>query len=306
MEALRRQTVKPEFWELILVDNASEEPLQLERDLAWHPNGRIVREKELGVTPARLRGIEESRADLLIFVDDDNVVAEDYIAVAGEIAAGRSYIGAFSGSMVAEFEIPPAPSVFPYTSVLAINETDRDYWSNLIGWNKAMPFGAGLCVRRSVATYYSARVNADPRRKALGRSGSGLAACEDIDLAWCSMDLGMGTGRFCRLKLTHLITKSRLSPEYLIKLHAGIAGSQVILASFWGCSILGQDPQSPTEPAWLEFGRFLLRLARLSGIEKDIFLAERKARREAALLVKRLIHESKSLVENSVDDRILP
>jgi hypothetical protein len=31
------------------------------------------------LTPARLRGIRESRADILVFGDDDNVLATDYL-----------------------------------------------------------------------------------------------------------------------------------------------------------------------------------------------------------------------------------
>jgi glycosyltransferase involved in cell wall biosynthesis len=55
--ALRDQTLSPERWELLLIDNASREPLSNGFDLAWHVRGRHVREEELGLTRARLRGI---------------------------------------------------------------------------------------------------------------------------------------------------------------------------------------------------------------------------------------------------------
>ena len=63
---LRRQTLSFQHWELLLIDNASNESLADRFDIGWHPNGRHVREDELGLTPARLRGISEAVAELLI------------------------------------------------------------------------------------------------------------------------------------------------------------------------------------------------------------------------------------------------
>ena len=60
---LRRQTLSFQRWALLLIDNASNEPLANRFDIGWHPNGRHVREDELGLTPARLRGIAESVAE---------------------------------------------------------------------------------------------------------------------------------------------------------------------------------------------------------------------------------------------------
>ena len=81
LDGLRTQTLDRSAWELVLIDNASKEPLAGWVDLSWHPNARIVEESVLGVTPARMRGIAESVGNLLIFVDDDNVLAADYLDV---------------------------------------------------------------------------------------------------------------------------------------------------------------------------------------------------------------------------------
>src|SRR6478609_179898 len=79
VEGLRRQTLPVSRWEFVLIDNASAKPVAEYLDLTWHAAGRIVREDELGLTPARLRGIAETRGDLVIFVDDDNVLDPDYL-----------------------------------------------------------------------------------------------------------------------------------------------------------------------------------------------------------------------------------
>src|ERR1039457_2192213 len=75
LEGLKAQTLPKDQWELLLIDNASEVLLANVLDISWHPLARHVREDELGSTPARLRGIRESKGELLAFADDDNVLA---------------------------------------------------------------------------------------------------------------------------------------------------------------------------------------------------------------------------------------
>src|SRR4051794_23863795 len=74
LEGLRNQTLPLQRWELLIVDNASPVPLASTWDISWHPTGRHIQESELGLAPARRRGIQETSADLIIFVDDDNVL----------------------------------------------------------------------------------------------------------------------------------------------------------------------------------------------------------------------------------------
>ena len=79
LTGLRRQTASKKTWELLLIDNASDEALTKKWDVSWHPNGRIIREKKLGLTYARLRGIREAKGAIFIFVDDDNLLDKEYL-----------------------------------------------------------------------------------------------------------------------------------------------------------------------------------------------------------------------------------
>ena len=87
LAALRGQTLPAEQWEFLLVDNASEHPRPEIWDNSWHSSVRHIRENELGLTAARLRGIRESRGELLVFADDDNVLAPDFLVQATAISA---------------------------------------------------------------------------------------------------------------------------------------------------------------------------------------------------------------------------
>jgi glycosyltransferase involved in cell wall biosynthesis len=219
LAGLRGQTLPHERWELLLIDNASESSVGGRFDIEWHPGGRHIREDELGLTPARLRGIADASAELLIFVDDDNVLSPDYLELALQVGTACSFLGTWGGQCVPEFEIEPAPELRQYLPRLALRTTDRDSWTNVAGdWSEAYPYGAGFCVRRKVAGEF-----------ALGRRGTLLFSGDDYDVNLTACDMGLGCGVFQFLKLTHLISSRRLTVEYMLKLSYGHSYSSALL-----------------------------------------------------------------------------
>ena len=229
VEALRAQTLPRDQWELLIVDNASNPAIETLIDIMWHQNARILVEPELGKNIALLRGVTHSSGKLIILVDDDNLLDPDYLTNALEIYEDYPFLGAFGGSTEAEFEVDPPLSIRPYLAALAIRRIVGDHWSNARQWSEATPFGAGMCVRREVAELYVKRVQNDRIRFALGRKGTSLSAGEDTDMAWTSFSLNKGTGCFERLRLTHLISKDRLTESYMERLYTGLAYANEIL-----------------------------------------------------------------------------
>ncbi|HEY9610794.1 glycosyltransferase [Allocoleopsis sp.] len=234
LHALKSQTLPIEQWELCLIDNASDEVLASEIDLSWHPQARHIREEQLGLTPARLRGIKEAAAETLVFVDDDNVLDSDYLEVALQISKDWPKIGAWGGQIRPDFEETPPDWTKPYWSMLAIREFDQDKWSNLLNHSSTAPCGAGICVRKVVARKYADLFHKHPKRAGMGRKGKLLLSCEDSDLALTACDIGLGTGQFTSLKLTHLIPAYRLQEDYLLRLVEGMTYSLTMLDSFRG------------------------------------------------------------------------
>jgi glycosyltransferase involved in cell wall biosynthesis len=154
LEGLRAQTLALDRWELLLVDNLSDRPVETTVDISWHPNARVIGESTLGLTPARLRGIRESHGDLLVFVDDDNVLTQDYLDQTERIANEHPFIGSWSGQCLPEFDVPPPEWTRRYWGALCIREFEKNVWSSLPLLGDTMPCGAGLCVRRRVALHY--------------------------------------------------------------------------------------------------------------------------------------------------------
>jgi len=237
LEALRSQTLALSSWELVIVDNRSDTPLEDCMDLAWHPGGRMVREETLGLTPARLRGIRESKADLLVFVDDDNVLDADFLETAQRIMEERPFLGSWSGQCRPAFEKAPPEWTRRYWGNLVIREFDKDVWSNLPRLSESMPCGAGLCVRREVAGHYLNLHESGRRSFQFDRNGKSLLSGGDNDLAACACDIGLGVALIASLKLTHLISPERLTEDYLARLSEGIHFSSVMLDAEYGIRV---------------------------------------------------------------------
>ena len=234
LESLDMQTLPKSRWELLLVDNASAEPLDGQWDLSWHPHARHVREDELGLTPARLRGISEAGGELFVFVDDDNVLKNDYLAVATAVADAHPHLGCFGAGVInPEFEEPSAPELLPYTKMLALRNAGSPHWSNIPD-DPWFPWGAGLVVLRSVAHEHAKRRGSSALSKILGRKGESLTSCEDDEISWTACSLGLGRGIFPELTIIHLIDKRRVGKNYLIRLAEGISYSKVILNDIHG------------------------------------------------------------------------
>ena len=269
LDALKAQTLPVEQWELLLIDNASKEKLSDAWDLSWHPCARHIREDELGLTPARLRGIRESNGQLLVFIDDDNVLCPDYLAVALQAMRKNALLGVLgAGRILPEFEAPPTAEVIPFLNSLALRDEPRAHYSNeTTHHTPALPYGGGLCVLRKFAQSYLDSCRIRTVATSLDRSGEDLLSGGDIDLALHACREGYLAGVIPELQLTHLIPSSRLDPNYLVRLAAGHAVANYHLARLWGWN--SGDMQNPI----LKRLRYWKTKAKLKGLARRIFTA---------------------------------
>jgi glycosyltransferase involved in cell wall biosynthesis len=240
LSALRSQELPCNQWELLLVDNASQPPLASHWDLSWHPNARHIRENELGLAAARRRAMEEATAELLVFIDDDNVLANNYVSQALRIKQDWPSLGTWgSGKIIPEFELQPAAHLKPYLPRLALRDYKQAAWSNVLTCNTATPAGAGMCVRANVAKEYR-RLYDSETIHLTDRKGNTLLGHGDFEIAFAGCSLGYGMGVFPELRMTHLIPKERVSDEHFLRQAEGNEISGGILAYKW----MGKSPPS--------------------------------------------------------------
>lgn len=282
LAALQTQTLPFEKWELLLIDNASNSILSAEWDLSWHPQARHIREEELGLTPARLRAITEAKSELLIFVDDDNVLERDYLETAVELSSIWPMLGAWGANIKGEFEREPELWVKPFLRYLAINELESDSWSNDPEHRQAYPCGAGLCVRREVASAYAAECELNPIKRLLDRRGASLSSGGDNDLVWTTTSLQLGFGKFRDLRLTHLIPAVRVEEAYLLNLIKSMATSGQLF------NFIHQGEVVPPGGIVRTILRHWFSLLTLRGRNRRFYLAAVAGDQEATELIKTL------------------
>ncbi len=242
LAGLRAQTLPADEWEVILVDNAST-PSLATQELNSLPLGnlRIVAEPRLGLSHARRRGFLEARGEIFILVDDDNVLAPDYLAHVQTLFAAQPRVGALGGRSLPEFESPPAPWQKEFFSLLALRdpgsssviENLRSQNSNRDEYPLHAPIGAGMALRRSAAQAWLD--HADPAAFT-DRLGNDLSSSGDNDIVIHSLRSDWDVAYFPELVLTHLIPATRLDPAYLARLNRGIQKSWLQLLLRHGLS----------------------------------------------------------------------
>jgi GT2 family glycosyltransferase len=233
LKSLEAQNFAKERWELLLIDNASDVPLSSSFDLSWQPQGRHIVERDLGIAEARRRGIFEAASDILVFVDDDNVLDENYLSIVNTIKQEWPVLGTWgSGSVTLEFEEAPSRHLEIFLPYLAFRDTKMPRWTNVAPCVDATPVGAGICVRKNVAMAYCEMYEQSAVR-VTGREGGILQGHDDFEMSYVACRMGLGMGLFPALKIFHLIPKRRVTQDYLIRLYEGSRTSNMMMAYKW-------------------------------------------------------------------------
>jgi GT2 family glycosyltransferase len=229
---LANQIVSPELlWEVVVVDNAStDETAELAR--SWPGTAkaplRVVGEPRLGLAYARARGIEESRGEIISFVDDDNWLCRTWVQTVAEVMQTHPEVGALGGIVAPVFETEilggadqearAKPAWFDPVAYLYATGPEGEPSGDVTGVH--MLCGAGLSVRRSALT--------DIKKKgftsiAVGRQGSGVGAGEDSEMTYCLRLSGWRLWIDPRLRIQHFLPVRRLTWSYARRLAYGSA-----------------------------------------------------------------------------------
>jgi glycosyltransferase involved in cell wall biosynthesis len=125
LAALASQTLPAVDWQIVVIDNGSTPPVSVTPP-PGSPSMRVVVEPQPGLTLARIRGIRESRGDLIVFVDDDNLLDPNFLKTALRVAASFPQIGVFGGRISGEFEVAPPGWLAPFLPHMALADFPRD------------------------------------------------------------------------------------------------------------------------------------------------------------------------------------
>lgn len=212
-------------WELVIVDNLSTDdtPEVAAGVAAEHPGRvRVVEERQVGLSAARNRGIREARGDVVAFLDDDAFPEPGWLAalvaaLGGEVlAAGGPVEPLFSG------ELPPwfGERYLPYVTVWDLGDEPCDLHYN------EYPRGANIAFHRQAFERFG-EFSTD-----LGRKGSSLLSCEELELC-LRIERGGARVRYVpAARVRHRVATERLSRRWLEDRFAAQGRSEAIID--WG------------------------------------------------------------------------
>lgn len=242
--------------ELLIVDNASSDPVAM-LPVAGQPRVRVVVEPRLGLTAARECAAREARGDIVVFVDDDNVLNDDYVQTAIELLSEQT-IAVLSGCVEPEYLAPPPTWLRAHEAALAIRRIPDDTLrlARSFRYSSRFPIGAGMVIRRDVLRAYFAGSLETGRIE--GRRGNELLAGEDTDIALFAISRSLCVGSCGRLKLTHVIPPGRMTSDYIIRLNRGALRSAVLVNAKWRGHFGANVFEFFDQPAWRILARLVV------------------------------------------------
>jgi glycosyltransferase involved in cell wall biosynthesis len=217
LEALRTQTAPTELWDLLIVDNNSSPPLTGLLDVSWHPRGRVLSVPTPGKMHALAAAFRATTTPLLLILDDDTVPTAELIAQILQVDKQYPVLGTWSTRVELEIEDPAIVPPARLRPLLAERLIETAMWSNDPLHSPSTAWGCGMTVRRAVADAYLAQTADNPSRLQLDPVGDQPGYGGDTDLSYTGFAIGLGTGVFPHLKITHLIPTRRCTVDYLIR-----------------------------------------------------------------------------------------
>jgi glycosyltransferase involved in cell wall biosynthesis len=180
--------------EYVIVDNNSNPPVSeipcVQAFLARNAWAKVITERRQGLSYARIAGVKEASSDIIIFVDDDNELASNYISEVVKLFNQYYFVGVWgAGDITVEF-----PEGVPLW-------VEKDMKAFFLEYT-------------TVVDMYS-HVVQNPEFKTTDRKADSGASWGDTQINWLAIKNGFAVGVSPDLKYNHLIPQKRTSIDYI-------------------------------------------------------------------------------------------
>lgn len=224
LKSVIRQSAPAQEWECVVVNNnSSDNTSECFAEFAGeHPeyNLRIVDEPNQGLSYARNRGIRESVGEYIAIIDDDEHIAEDFVAAYIRLFDDVPEAVAAGGPIVARYPRgrPRWMSCYterPIANTMYFGEEVREFPKGRV------PGGGNMALRRSAIRRYGVFDTS------LGYSGESLIGGEECDLF---ERLQIADAKYYYVPtavMYHIIPREKLTKEYFARLSYNVGVSQL-------------------------------------------------------------------------------
>jgi glycosyltransferase involved in cell wall biosynthesis len=227
LKYLSNQIIDNVICEIILVDNNCSDNTVYIAKQSWLKFGSpfnltVVEEKRPGLSYAREKGVKNSKGDLVLFCDDDNLLSDKYLLNAYEMYKKQINFGALGGWCNELLTITPPSWFNNQKGYFAISR--QGIQSGDITLQKGTLYGAGIITKRAIFNQLYA---SSPPILMTGRKGKLLSSGEDTEYCYLLRLMGYRLFYDENLYFEHAIPNERLNYKYLIRLRLGILFSTI-------------------------------------------------------------------------------
>ncbi len=231
LAALEKQQVDETLdWSVLVVDNNSTDGtlhvVQRYSERGLIPGLASVRETQQGLGFARRRAIVETKGALIAFVDDDCLVAANWVQQAMVFAEAHPLVGAFGGQVQLVWDVKPSDVAIRAGGLLAAQQLgDNPLQLPATGFTYLV--GAGLVVRRTAIessgwTEHFALID---------RRGRSLSSGGDVEMVLRIRNAGYELWYNSAMQLEHFIPRERATLLYLCHVSRGTSHSTFLLST---------------------------------------------------------------------------
>jgi glycosyltransferase involved in cell wall biosynthesis len=219
-------------FEIIVVDNASTDHTallcnELRERFSFKGRFNIVTEKQSGLNYARLKGLQTSLYNWVLFCDDDNHLFPDYLQTAWNILNGNESIGALGGTGIPLFEEEEPGWFVRYGHSFATGEQSAA--DGKLTQKPAELYGAGTFFRKDLLL----RIFENGFETIMtDRKGAQLVSGGDVEWCYLVQLAGYEIWYSSQLKFYHLMPAGRMKWEYYLRLKQGIASGTAKLYAY--------------------------------------------------------------------------
>ena len=185
---------------------------------------RLLVEPRQGVVYARRRGIAAARGELVAFVDDDCLLAADWLREGLAFADAHPRAGVVGGRNQVCFDSEPSALLLAYAESFALQDWGDEPFAVTARVSR-LPCGAGLLLRRRAVLESGWLENG----RLVGRHTRRPGAGEDTEVALMVRDAGWEVWYAPALGLRHLVAAERTSLRHLVWLHYGFGRAEIYL-----------------------------------------------------------------------------
>lgn len=215
LDGLRGQSVRPERFEVLVVDSASpaEAARQVARLALSVPNFRHLRVERPGVSLARNVGARCARAAWIAYLDDDAIPDPGWVCAILDALAEPNPPTVIGGRILPAWEAP-LPPWWPARLRGALSIIEHDWPGEYR--TPDLPHGVEPYAANMVVNV-AALLEVGGFRTAVGRYGEALLSDEEVQLAWRLQNAGLSARHDPRIVVRHQIQASRLTPAWLLR-----------------------------------------------------------------------------------------